>query len=167
MRAITPKLFLSGFLATFVVTMVLLPFFRDGLPKFELATLIASLFTSLPTEPYSTAWWLGVAEHCFNGTVLFPFLYIATLGRVFPTSPLLGGLLWGVLLWAVSRALLLPLAGYGPFASHVYDPVVFGVLTFLIHAIYGLIFGAVLGFAPARKTRVDGLPGAEELRRSA
>lgn len=139
------RLIVSGFLATFVMTMMMHPLFSAGLPSVEFATLIGTRFAGATVEPYSAWWFLGLLEHAFNGVILFPVLFSAVFSRLLPNNAIVSGLLWGGALWLASQVIFLPLFGYGFFANQIADPYFLAPLTLLIHAVYGLIFGAVLG----------------------
>ncbi len=150
------RLFGAGFLATLVMSVMIHPLFSDRLPNMELATMVGSLVFGEGVVPYTGAWWLGVLENFFNGTFLFPLLYSVTIGRARKLSPVIGGLLWGALLWVITRGIILPLVGYAPIAGATPDPSVMAWLTLFPHCVYGLVFGATLGFAPSKTRRKSG-----------
>lgn len=161
------RLFLAGFFATFLITMMLHPIFGDRLPNVELGTMIGSLFAGSSVEPYTGWWWFGLSEHFFNGCILFPLIFSALVSRFLPANSILAGTLWGLTLWAVSQTIVLPLLGYGFFASKVSDPTLTASVTLILHTIYGVMFGAVVGSETGtRKTRVPLVP-TESLRKSA
>lgn len=55
------------------------------------------------------------AIHVLAGAVLFPLGYLA-FRRIVPIgSPVLAGLAWGLVLWAIAQGLLAPLVGRPPF----------------------------------------------------
>lgn len=117
----TSRLFFSGFLATFVISLMLLPVFSAS-DRF--------------------------AEYCIFflcGTFVFPLLYAMTVGRYIRGNHLLTGMGWGVVIWFVVQAAVLPIAGYGFFGSGLENANVLLPLTLFIHIIYGLLFG---GFIP-------------------
>jgi hypothetical protein len=139
------RLFGAGFLATFLMTMMMHPIFSTKLPNIEFATMIGTLLAGSAVPPYSLWWWVGVGEHFFNGSILFPIAYSSLFSRVLPTNSIIGGTVWGILLWLFSQTIIMPLFGYGFFASRVVDPFFIGSITLLVHALYGVIFGAMLG----------------------
>lgn len=148
----------SGFLATFVMSVMVFPLFSDHLPSLELGTILFSDLAGPGVAPHSTWWWIGIAEHFVVGTVLFPMLYSVTLARLMPNRPLLGGILWGTGVWLVAQALLAPIFGFGFFGKAVWDASVYGPLTLFPHFIYGVVFGVALGYPLRRSNRVATTP---------
>lgn len=132
----TSRLFFSGFIATFVMTMMVLPVFSANVLALELG--IPEVSTLI--------------IHFFCGVFLFPYLYRLSIGRWSSISPFVGGLLWGFILWLVAQSIVLPTLSYGFFANRMSSGNVFVPLTLFFFCIYGVLFGASLGFrAPMRE----------------
>src|SRR5215471_5920777 len=47
--------------------------------------------------------------HVLSGTVIFPLSYMFLPSHYFPGSPVLKGMLWGMLLWCVAEGILAPM----------------------------------------------------------
>ena len=84
---------------------------------------------------------LGAVAHFGLGLIGFPIGYIIVAYRHFPGHYLLRGALWGVLLWLVAMAVVVPLAGM-PFFFGFGKPM---VASLVAHVVYGLILAAIVG----------------------
>ena len=82
----------------------------------------------------------GAVVHFGLGLIVFPIGYMIIAYRHFPGPYLLRGALWGVLLWLVAMAVVVPLAGI---------PILFGfgmsmVAALVAHVVYGVILAAIV-----------------------
>jgi len=86
----------------------------------------------------------GLAVHFFNGTVLFPAIFVFALLRFLPGTTLVKGLIWGGILWAMLEILVMPMMGMGIFGST--GPGMKGaVAALLAHLVYGALLGWIAG----------------------
>jgi hypothetical protein len=128
---------LAGFLGTIVVTCMVTfasPYMIGG-PS-DIAAVLASLIGG--------SWLAGMAMHFAVGTLLLPVLYVGCLDRRLPGGPALRGVAWGVMLWIVSQAIVIPATGGGFFSVAAGGMRV--VADSLIgHLAYGLVVGVLAG----------------------
>jgi hypothetical protein len=86
-------------------------------------------------------WAVGMAAHLMNGVVIFPLVYAFIVFRYLPGPPLLRGVIWGAVLWAVAETMVMPMAGAGFFSSEI------GGAKAVMAALMGhLVYGALLGY---------------------
>ncbi len=86
----------------------------------------------------------GLAVHIFNGTVLFPAIFVFALLRFLPGTTLVKGLIWGGILWAMLEILVMPMMGMGILGST--GPGMKGaVAALLAHLVYGALLGWIVG----------------------
>ena len=84
---------------------------------------------------------LGAVVHYGLGLIGFPIGYMIVAYRHFPSSYLVRGALWGVLLWLAAMVVVVPLAGM-PFFFGFGMPMVAALVA---HIVYGLVLAAVVG----------------------
>ena len=106
-----------------------------GIPPMSPANLVTSII-GLPQGHV-----LGTVVHFGLGLIVFPIGYLIVAYRHFPGPHLLRGALWGVLLWLVAMAVIVPLAGL---------PIFFGfgmpmMAALVAHVVYGVILAAIIG----------------------
>ena len=106
-----------------------------GIPPMNPANLITNI-VGLPQGHI-----IGTVIHFGLGLIIFPIGYMFIAYRYFPGSYLLRGALWGVLLWLVAMAVVVPLAGM---------PMFFGfgmpmMAALIAHVVYGVILAAIVG----------------------
>lgn len=108
----------------------------------DIAAIVGSFFhAGAAPYPMNGGWWVGMLLYFVAGTIVFPLLYAYFLAtRLFGRSWTKGAT-WGLILWAVGEAALMPIVGKGFFSSKVPDywPLLVGSL------IACLIYGALLG----------------------
>jgi uncharacterized membrane protein YagU involved in acid resistance len=131
MRPNAWKAVLGGFLGTMAMTVIML-----ALQPRELAAVAEA--------GGSGGWWPALLIHLSNGSFVFPLLYAFLVYPVLPGRPWLRGATWGVTLWFVAQAAIMPLLGAGFFSINA------GGLTAVIasllgHLVYGTFLGAVAG----------------------
>ncbi|HKQ57560.1 MAG TPA: DUF6789 family protein [Candidatus Eisenbacteria bacterium] len=128
---------LAGFLGTIVVTCMVTfasPYMIGG-PS-DIAAMLASLIGG--------SWLAGMVMHFTVGTFLLPVFYVACLDRRLPGGPALRGIAWGLMLWIVSQAIVIPATGGGFFSAAAGGMRV--VADSLIgHLAYGLVVGVLAG----------------------
>ena len=93
----------AGFLGTIVVTCMVTfasPYLIGG-PS-DIAAMLAGLMGG--------SWLAGMGMHFMVGTLILPMLYVL-LDRRLPGGPALRGTAWGLMLWMVSQAVVIPATG--------------------------------------------------------
>jgi hypothetical protein len=138
----------AGFTAGYV--MALSAFWMEGffgLPRIDLGiTGIKYLGGEAP------GWWfVGIVFHLVDAILLgvlyaavaFPNMGLVGLdGAIFPQR-VLGGLIYGVILWAVlAMCIVMPLIGVGVFGSRTGSPKT-ALASLLQHLVYGILLGAI------------------------
>lgn len=127
----------AGFLGTIVVTCMV---------TFASPTLIGgpSDIASALARMLGGSWLAGMGMHFIVGTLALPAIYLVLVDRRLPGGPAVRGAAWGVALWVVSQAVVIPLAGGGFFGSSAGGLRV--VVDSLIgHLAYGLVLGVFAG----------------------
>lgn len=127
--------------AAIVATLVLEMMMQVGAPRIlGIAPMSpANLITNILALPQGHI--VGVIAHFGLGLIAFPLGYMIIAFRHFPGGPLLRGALWGVLLWLVAMAVVVPLAGM-PFFFSFGMPMVAALVA---HIVYGVILAAIVG----------------------
>lgn len=129
---------IAGILGTYVLLVMALWSDRLGLPRLDFAKVMAALtygesFDGPP--PY----FAGQIIVYLNG-IFFGLLYASVVYQYLPFTPLLDGLAYGVILWAVSGLMYVPLfLREGFFLSKVHPMAWAGSL--IAHSAYGLMVG--------------------------
>ncbi len=88
------------------------------------------------------SWILGMMMHFINGTVIFPLIYVFAIYPVLPAKPWIRGALWGVALWILSQAVVMPMMGGGFFSSHMGGRMA-AVASLMGHVVYGVVLGGI------------------------
>jgi uncharacterized PurR-regulated membrane protein YhhQ (DUF165 family) len=135
------KAVFAGFFATLAMTMLMYVAPMMGMPKMDIAAMLGGMLGGGMPEPMGGSWLLGMFIHFVNGTVIFPLIFAFLLYGRFPGAPVAKGILWGVILWFLAQAMVMPMMGAGFFASNAPQPflAVFGSL--MGHLVYGAILG--------------------------
>ena len=131
MRAIT-----GGVLGTAVMTAMM--YFVA--PMMGLHMDIAQMLGSM----LGNNWMAGMAMHVMMGAVLFPLMYVYALYAWLPGVPAVKGAAWGVILWLLAQAVVMPMMGAG-FFSMAMGGMMAAVGSLMGHLLYGGILGAVAG----------------------
>ena len=137
MKAKFGRACLAGFLGTIVVTCMVTfasPYMIGG-PS-DIAAMLAGLMGG--------SWLAGMAMHFTVGTVVLPLLYVAVLDWRLPGGPALRGAAWGMMLWLVSQAVVIPMTG-GGFFSAAAGGVRVVADSLIGHLAYGLVMGVLAG----------------------
>ena len=128
---------LAGFIATTIVTFMVYfvsPNMTGG-PS-DLAGMVVGLL--------NLSWILAIGLYYLIGALIMPVAYARFLNPYLGGGPVVRGTTWGVLLWLVSQAVVIPATGGGMFSSATGGLRV--VLESLVgHLVYGLVFGVWLG----------------------
>jgi uncharacterized protein DUF6789 len=137
MKANIGKACLAGFIATTIVTFMIYfvsPYMTGG-PS-DLAGMLVGIL--------NLSWILAIGVYYLIGALIMPLIYAQFLNPYLAGGPVLRGMTWGVLLWLVSQAIVVPATGGGMFSSATGGLRV--VLESLLgHLVYGLVFGVWLG----------------------
>ena len=89
-------------------------------------------------------WLLGMAAHFMNGVIIFPLVYDFVAYKFLPGTPLLRGIIWGIVLWLVAEVVVMPMAGGGFFSANMGG--MKAVMAALLgHVVYGSTLGAIAG----------------------
>ncbi len=90
------------------------------------------------------SWLLGMTAHFMNGVIIFPLVYGFVAYKFLPGTPLLRGIIWGIVLWFVAEVVVMPMAGGGFFGANIGG--MNAVMVALIgHVAYGSTLGAIAG----------------------
>jgi hypothetical protein len=81
------RLFLAGFVATFVMCAVLYTAPLIGLPKMDMAAMLGWIFQGFTAEPRTGVWWAGMLIYFFTGSVILPLIFAALLASHLPGRP--------------------------------------------------------------------------------
>lgn len=90
------------------------------------------------------SWAAGMAMHFVNGTVIFPLIYAYVLYALLPGSPAVKGAAWGVVLWLLAQAVVMPMMG-GGFFSMAMGGMMAVAGSLMGHLLYGVLLGAIAG----------------------
>lgn len=149
-RPTAGRAILAGFVATVGMSVLMYAGPMMGMPKMDLAAMLGSMVSQGMPAPASGAWWMGMLAHFINGTIVFPLIYAYALYPVLPGAPWLKGIVWGLILWFLSQAMVMPMMGLGFFSSNA-PAAMMGVIGSLIgHAAYGALLGTIAGTGAVR-----------------
>ena len=137
MQANIVRACLAGFIATTIVTFMIYfvsPYMTGG-PS-DIAGMLVGMM--------GLSWIFAIGVYYLIGALIMPFVYARFLNPHLGGGPVSRGLTWGVLLWLVSQAIVVPATGGGMFSSEAGGLQI--VLESLVgHLVYGLVFGVWLG----------------------
>ena len=156
------RVIMAGFVATLVMTLLIYAAPLLGMPKIDFAALLGSLFAApgqgleaAPTPaPGTDLWWIGMGIQFLNGSLIFPLIYAYVLYPILSGAPWWKGFQWGLILWVLSQIMIMPLLGLGFFSARVAQPMLAVIGSFIGHAVYGILLGALAGpQTPVRQRR--------------
>jgi hypothetical protein len=142
---------LGGFIGTLAITMLMYwgaPMM--GLAKMDIAAMLGSMLGS---------WTMGMVMHFVNGTIIFPLIYVHFLFRLLPGTAAAKGLTWGVILWVVAQAMVMPMMGLGFFSLKM-GSMMPAAASLMGHIIYGLLLGWIAGAASGKVAGIQARPHA-------
>ncbi len=87
---------------------------------------------------------LGMFVHFINGTIIFPLILAFILWNLLPGGPTLKGTVWGLILWFLSQAIVMPMMGGGFFSSQAGGMMAVGG-SLIGHIVYGALLGVITG----------------------
>ena len=142
---------LAGLAAALVLSaLMLLKGSLGMLPQLNVVTMLAGLGgNALGIQPTPM---LGWALHVPTGTVLWGLLFALVGGMLPGNSWTLRGMLFSIGAWLLMMLVLVPLVGAGFFALDlgVMAPVATLVLHVIFGAVMGVVYGALIRYAPQR-----------------
>jgi uncharacterized membrane protein YagU involved in acid resistance len=110
------------------------------LQQLDFAAMLGSLVTNQPT---ATTWLFGMLLHFANGSLLFPVVYAWLVYPRLGGPPWLRGTAYGVALWGLAQAVVMPMAGMGVFSSAAPRPIAALAWSLSTHVLYGAVLGAI------------------------
>ena len=136
MRPTLIRAFAGGLIGTVVITLVMYfvsPFVIGG--PMDVAAMLASFL--------GASWVVGLITHFVIGVFALPALYV----MIYPGlggAPTTRGITWGVILWLLAQAVVLPVTGGGFFSALAggWRAVIDSLCG---HLLYGLVLGAIAG----------------------
>ncbi len=87
---------------------------------------------------------LGMVVHFMNGTIIFPLILTFVLWSLLPGGPTAKGTVWGLILWFLSQAIVMPVMGGGFFSANAGGMMAVGG-SLIGHVVYGALLGAITG----------------------
>ena len=135
----------AGFIGTLVMTILMYMAPLMGMPKMDIAAMLGSMFTGGMPQPWSGAWWTGMIIHFIDGTIIFSLIYAYWLYPILAGSPWLRGTEWGLILFVLAQAIVMPMMGMGFFSASAPQPFMSVIGSLIGHIVYGAILGAVAG----------------------
>jgi hypothetical protein len=141
MRPNVERAILGGFVGT--VAMTLMMYFVSPMMgvKMDIAGSLGKMLGG--------SWALGMTMHFINGTIIFPLIYAFLLYRILPGQAWAKGVYWGLVLWYLAQAAVMPMMGGGLFSANMGGiKAVMGSL--LGHIVYGGLLGWIGGSAKGK-----------------
>lgn len=135
----------AGFVATLVMTIIMYAAPMMGMPKMDIAAMLGSLLSTQPAVPGSGSWWMGMVMHFIDGSIIFSLIYAYWLYPALPGAPWVKGLVWGLILWFLAQAAVMPMMGMGFFSANAPQAQMAFVGSLIGHIIYGVLLGAIAG----------------------
>lgn len=89
-------------------------------------------------------WGAGLMMHVVNGAVIFPLVFATLVYKRLPGAPVARGTVWGVVLWLIAQAIVMPMMGAG-FFSTAAGGAMAAMGSLVAHVLYGGVLGAVAG----------------------
>ena len=139
----TSRAIAAGLIATASMTALLLIEPAVGLPEIAIGQLLSTSL-SVTTAHLSIGPAMGWATHFLVG-VAWALVYAGVVLTRLPGTPLVRGLLYGVLVFLLAQALFMPLVGAGFFSRGDPSTLAGGLLG---HLVYGGVLGWIYGSAP-------------------
>jgi hypothetical protein len=164
-RVQVERVLLVGFIATLVMTMLIYAAPLLGMPQMDFAALLGGLFAApeqgpeAAPAPGSNLWWIGMGMQFVHGSVIFPLIYAYLLYPILSGAPWWKGFQWGLILWVLSQAVVMPMLGMGYFSAKTPQPMLAVIGGFIGHAVYGILLGRLAGpRTPTRQQRRQAEP---------
>jgi len=87
---------------------------------------------------------MGMIAHIMMGVIVFPLAYALVFYGFIPGSPLVRGLIFGVILWLAAVIVVMPMAGAGFLMANI-GGMMAVVASLMGHLVYGGLLGAIAG----------------------
>lgn len=87
-------------------------------------------------------WWAGMMMHVVNGTIIFPLVFVYVVYTSLPGGPTMKGAVWGIGLWLVAQAVVMPMMGAGFFSMAMGGPMA-AMGSLIGHLLYGGLLGVI------------------------
>ena len=132
---------MGGLIGTFIMTLMMMYLapMMTGAPM-DIAAMLGGMLGG---------WKVGMAAHLIMGIIVFPLIYVLVVYHFVGGTPLVRGLVYGVLLWLAAVIVVMPIAGAGVLMSNVGG--MMAVIAALIgHLVYGGLLRAIAGHGPSR-----------------
>jgi uncharacterized membrane protein YagU involved in acid resistance len=137
MRANIGRAILGGFVGTLAITFMM--YFVSPMLMGSPMDIAAMLGDFL-----GVGWTIGMVVHFMNGTIIFPLILVFMLWNVLPGRAATKGTIWGLVLWFLAQAIVMPMMGGGFFSANTGG--MMAVAGSLIgHLVYGALLGAITG----------------------
>ncbi len=143
MRPSIGRAIIGGFAGTVAITLMM--YFVSPMMgvKMDIAASLGKMLGG--------SWALGMMMHFVNGTIIFPLIYAFLLYRFLPGQAWAKGTYWGLILWFLAQAVVMPMMGGGFFSANMGGmKAVIGSL--LGHVVYGGLLGWIAGSASGKGT---------------
>jgi hypothetical protein len=101
---------------------------------------IAALIGGMMGDNYM----VGMVMHIMMGVILFPMIYVFVVFRFVPGPAPVRGIVWGVVLWLMAAAVVMPMAGAGFFMSEI-GGMKAVIAALMGHVVYGALLGVIAG----------------------
>lgn len=147
MTRISVRLIWAGVAATVVMTAMMM----FVAPMMGVHMDIAASLADMMHMP----WAAGLTAHMMLGVIVFPLVYAFVFANRLPGSPAVRGVIFGVVLWLMMEAVVMPMLGAGFFGMN--GPGTMGAVAALVAH---LAYGAILGFVAAGRTSAAELQAA-------
>lgn len=127
--------FTFGIIATFFMTALMLTGMISGISPIPQPIPAAIIESILGTLPKPVLMILGMGAHFMYGGIGGLILFKTSREK----HQILQGLAWGIILWLIMHLAVLPLIGWGFFASAMDSKII--PATLVLHLIYGGVLG--------------------------
>ena len=145
------KAIAAGLTGTLVMTTIMVMAPIMGMPKMDIAAMLGSMLAGGPPAPGSFAWIVGLIMHLMIGSVVLSTAYAMISNHLPTSSPFAKGLIYGVILWLVAQAMVMPMMGAGLFSSHMPQGLMMAIGSLMGHLIYGAVLGSIYGSQRSEK----------------
>jgi hypothetical protein len=140
------KILLAGLLASIAMLAAMYGMQTLGGPPLDVIALLSTLSTQYGA-------WVPAAQFAVLSLAVFPFIYATMLFYDLPGPPWQRGLIWGLILFALRGAVVMPIMGQGFFGVQAEHAVAALLQLFVAHCVYGLVLGGAIGDIAHRRVR--------------
>jgi len=134
---------IAGLVATLVLSLLMVMKGMMGLmPDMNVIAMLAKQMGSGAA--------MGWAAHFMIGVIGYGLAYALVFSKLPFGGHMLRGLTLGVVGWLVMMVMVMPMMGAGLFGLQMPSAMMVPVATLMLHAIFGIVLGAVFGKLAAR-----------------